>query len=347
MGGYIVDAIATEEIFDETGYLAANPDISKAVADGSLPSGRVHFENFGRHEKRPQRHVKKISEVKKDKLARIRPLLRKDMRMVESDECLDFLTAELRTQFNIIDTDAVSSNVYDMHSVALIEKHRDGIILDCGAGKRGVYYDNVVNFEIVAYDTTDVRGVGEVLPFKDNSFDAVFSLAVLEHVKDPFQCAKEIIRVLKPGGDLMCCVPFLQPMHGYPHHYYNMTEQGIRNLFEPHIAIDRHEVYGTVRPIASLTWILNSWKDGLHGAAQDEFLNLTVSDLLGAPDDYKNREFVKQLSREKNFELASATVIFGKKEHEAPASRPQRRMPIGRLVSRLFSGASFSALRKR
>jgi hypothetical protein len=26
-------------------------------------------------------------------------------------------------------------------------------------------------------------------------------------------------------------VPFLQPLHGYPHHYYNMTGEGLRNLF--------------------------------------------------------------------------------------------------------------------
>jgi len=36
---------------------------------------------------------------------------------------------------------------------------------DAGACKKRAYYDNVVNLEIVPYDTTDVLGVGEVLPF--------------------------------------------------------------------------------------------------------------------------------------------------------------------------------------
>jgi SAM-dependent methyltransferase len=230
------------------------------------------------------------------------------------DGCIDFLTSELRERFNIVDTDAVSSNEYDGYALALIEKHRNGLILDCGAGRRQIYYSNVVNFEISNYDTTDVRGVGEVLPFKDCSFDAVFSLAVLEHVKNPFACAKEIVRVLKPTGDLMCCVPLLQPVHAYPHHYYNMTAQGLQNLFSPEIQVTRHEVYSSVLPIWSLTWILKSWAEGLVGEAKDEFLSLKVADLLQSGANYLGRRFVEELSPEKNFELASATVLFGYKK---------------------------------
>ena len=254
-----------------------------------------------------------FASAKKKKLDRIAPLLRMDMPYVFGNGDLDFLSPELRDRFAIIDTDAVSSNDYDDHAMALIEKHRDGLILDCGAGRRSVYFGNVVNFEIVAYDTTDVRGVGEVLPFLDNSFDAVFSLSVLEHVKDPFGCAREIVRVLKPGGDLMCAVPLLQPVHGYPHHYYNMTAQGLQNLFRENIEIDRHDVYFGVLPIWSLTWIVQRWAEGLSGPAKQEFLNLKLSDLLDTGEKYVDRSFVKQLSKEKNFELASATVLFGHK----------------------------------
>lgn len=303
----------TDENFDEAAYLLANPDVAAGVNAGQIKSGRQHFELFGKREGRCYRAL--MPPRKKFKLARIRPLLRSDLQMHETGVCFDFLTSELREQFDIIDTNNVSSNEYDSDVLALIEKHRGGIILDCGAGSRGTYYQNVVNFEVALYPSTDVRGVGEVLPFKDNSFDAVISIAVLEHVKDPWLCAQEIIRVLKPGGDLLCCVPFLQPVHGYPQHYYNMTELGLKNLFHPHITIARHEVAASTLPIWSLTWILNSWANGLDEKAREEFVNLRIADLMGDPRTYLSQKFVTGLTKEKNMELASATVIHGNKRY--------------------------------
>ena len=307
--------LATDKNFNELAYLLANPDVAAAVATGHIKSGRQHFDVHGTHEGRRLRYA--VEEQRKHlKLAHLRSFLRTDMLMHEASDYFDFLTPELREQFNIIDTTAISSNEYDPDGLALIEKHRDGLVLDCGAGSRGVYYQNVINFEIAVYPSTDVRGVGEVLPFKDNSFDAVISIAVLEHVKDPWLCAKEIIRVLKPGGDLLCCVPFLQPMHGYPHHYYNMTELGLKNLFGSSIDITQHEVPASVLPIWSLTWILSSWANGLDEKTREDFMNFKISDLMNDPRSYISMDFVKKLSKEKNMELASATMIYGKKRFE-------------------------------
>jgi SAM-dependent methyltransferase len=311
-----VELMATEENFSAAAYLLANPDVAAALERGSLTSAREHLEKFGRFEGRKQRDSSLISTAKKRKHETIRPTLAPGMTCVESGDCFDFLTDELRRQFNILDTASTSSNGYDRYALELIDRCGDGLVLDCGAGRRDIYFDNVVNFEIVRYDTTDVVGVGEMLPFRDNTFDAVLSLAVLEHVKDPFTCAQEISRVLKPGGKLICCVPFLQPYHGYPHHYYNMTHQGIANLFAGRLMIDKIDCYESVLPIWSLSWILNSWCNGLHGKAREEFENLRVRDLLDSPKTYLDRRFVRELSAEKNLELASATVLFG---HKKPA----------------------------
>ncbi len=317
MASYTLEVAATEQNFDEEGYLLANPDVAEAVGKGQMASGRAHFEAFGRSEGRRIRTRVgagwPITEAKKRKLERIRPLLRTDMGCVETPVFFDFLTAQLRAQFDIVDTAAVSSHGYDRYALDIVAKHEAGLVLDCGAGRRPEYFDNVVNFEIAAYETTDVRGVGEALPFVDDAFDAVLSLSVLEHVKDPFRCAGEIARVLKPGGALMCCVPFLQPLHGYPHHYYNMSAQGLRNLFQDHLAIDDVTVFAGTVPLWSLAWILRSWAAGLSGRTREDFLQMRVSDLMGDPVSHLDQPFVRELSNEKNLELASATVLFAHK----------------------------------
>lgn len=52
------------------------------------------------------------------------------------------------------------------------------------------------------------------LPFKNNSFDVVTSLANLEHLYSPEYSLREIYRILKPGGLLLLTVPstFSKPL---------------------------------------------------------------------------------------------------------------------------------------
>jgi SAM-dependent methyltransferase len=309
-----LETIATPENFDEVGYLAANPDVAEAVRKGHFRNGRQHFEGHGRKEGRLVRFPRSIAELQREKLKRIEPLLRRELPHVRRGAKYDFLTEELRREAGIVETNAISAHGYDSYALDLIAACRDGLVLDCGAGKRPVYYPNVVNFEIADYETTDVIGVGEELPFQDHSFDAVLSLSVLEHVRDPFRCAAEIVRVLKPGGKLICCVPFLQPLHGYPHHYYNMTGQGLRALFERRLTIDDQIVPHSTLPLYSLTWLVQSWARGLQEEARNQFLSMRVADLLKQPAELADRRWVTELPDQSNFELASATMLFAHKE---------------------------------
>ncbi len=224
-----------------------------------------------------------------------------------------FLTQNLTEIGNIKPTANVSANGYDPKALDIIKKYPDGLILDNGCGLRNFYYDNVVNFEIVNYPTTDVIGIGEKLPFKSNSFDAVFSFAVLEHVRNPFECAKEIIRVLKPGGIIYVAVPFLQPFHGYPDHYYNMTSNGLKNLFAEKLQIIEDGVPLSGVPIWTLSWFLNSYVQGLPPSIAEKFKNMKVSELMADPMSCLYQDFVQELSAAAKEELACVNYIIATK----------------------------------
>jgi SAM-dependent methyltransferase len=226
----------------------------------------------------------------------------------ETPALIDCLPHATRVELHLDPTENVSSHEYDEHALAIIDRHRDGLVLDCGAGQRNTYYANVVNYEIVDYDSTDVLGAAERLPFKDESFDAVLSLNVLEHVKDPFQAAREIMRVMKPGAELMCVAPFLQPLHGYPHHYYNMTAQGLENLFLP-LRQRSISLYGAMHPIWALTWFLDRYAAGLADAQRERFLTMSVADLLAATSSPDCDAVVSGLSLAARSELAAAHAL--------------------------------------
>lgn len=260
---------------------------------------------------------------KRRKLKRLSEILRKDLQHVRTARHYDFLTPELRSRFSIVATDNVSAHAYDGYAQDIISTFSSGLVLDCGAGRRAKYHENVVNFEIVDYDSTDVLGVGEVLPFRDDVFDAVLSLNVLEHVKNPFQCAAEIVRVLKPGGKLYCVVPLLQPVHGYPHHYYNMTAAGVGNLFDGRLVPDRQEVLASGHPVWALCSIISSWAGALQEEdVRQQFLDMKVADLVRDPLELLSHDFVRRLPVEKQFELACTTAYFGRKPESPEPAAP-------------------------
>jgi SAM-dependent methyltransferase len=107
----------------------------------------------------------------------------------------------------------------------------DGLILDCGGGDRVLADPRYINLDFEEYQLPAVYGDVLKLPFRENTFDLVFSQAVLEHVRDPFQAVEEMRRVTRPGGTVWAGMAFLQPVHAVPCHYFNATAWGIEELF--------------------------------------------------------------------------------------------------------------------
>lgn len=125
-----------------------------------------------------------------------------------------------------------SKNPYGAQVLELIESNRDAWVLDMGSGSPSQGFYNVAHLDLYAYDHVDVITDGRSLPFADETFAAIASEAVLEHVENPDEYMEELVRVLKPGGKVRLDAAFMQPYHGYPDHYFNMTRSGLRVVVE-------------------------------------------------------------------------------------------------------------------
>ena len=93
--------------------------------------------------------------------------------------------------------------------------------------------------EPMGADTCDLDLDVQAIALPDDSEDCVLCLEVLEHVTDPFRAARELMRIIRPGGRLFLTVPFLTSYHGkgdtpdhagYPD-FWRFTHQGLQHLF--------------------------------------------------------------------------------------------------------------------
>lgn len=106
--------------------------------------------------------------------------------------------------------------------------------LCCGNGvHRGICEH--AGFEWVGVDAdprlaATVVADSHALPFLDESFEFVLSVASLHLMRQPHVVLKEVRRVLQPGGAFIGTVAFLEPFHdgGYYHH----THLGILNSLD-------------------------------------------------------------------------------------------------------------------
>jgi len=132
----------------------------------------------------------------------------------------------------------------------IIKMIQEGNLLDVGCGDGN--FAKIIN-KNVEYYGIDIKknsnGVKECditkdrFPFKNNFFDTVIMLEVLEHIPDYTNCFLEIKRVLKKDGVFICSVPncykfykikrdFFNQNHETPEHIVSFHKNTIKNLLE-------------------------------------------------------------------------------------------------------------------
>ncbi|MBI3462484.1 MAG: methyltransferase domain-containing protein [Planctomycetes bacterium] len=211
-----------------------------------------------------------------------------------------------------------SNNPYPSTVLEVLEQvhAQDGLALDVGSGRRLFGADRLVQLEICAYPFTDVVSQAEGLPFRDESFDFVFSLAVTEHVKRPWILASEMQRVLRRGGTVIVDSAFLQPLHGYPSHYFNMTHWALRDLFEE-VDILSLKPRDHQHPWFALRWILDWVLSDLAPAQRSLLGRLTVERFLEQLSKYcqgqTNQLADVRLSEERLQALAAGFTLHGRR----------------------------------
>jgi len=135
------------------------------------------------------------------------------------------------------------------------------------------FYDmNYVNLDIVddknsTTITADITNCPEV---KSEQFDFILCSDTFEHITEPWNAAKEIIRLLKPKGLCFIIAPFSWRYHTAPIDYWRFTPQCLVYLFKDLELIE-----------ANWSWSLNARRGNAEKGIQG---NGTCNDLV--PEDY-------------------------------------------------------------
>jgi uncharacterized protein YbaR (Trm112 family) len=186
----------------------------------------------------------------------------------------------------------------------------DQVVIDCGCGNMRLDDPCIIRMDYKLTPYVDVVGDIHALPFRRDSIDFFFSLAVFEHLRNPFLAAQEIFAILKPGGYVYGDCNFVFPYHGFPHHYFNATIHGMEQVFAPFRKL-RLGVAPFQMPSFAVESILNTYLAmmPIENASEQEFVD-TVKKLLAFPLRYYDTKMGQDIA----FRLSAGTYFAGVKQ---------------------------------
>ena len=101
------------------------------------------------------------------------------------------------------------------------------------AGFPKVPPEDYVRLDIAAGPDVDVVGDLHALPADwSGRYDSFLAIAVWEHLERPWIAAKEVERILAPGGTFLVVTHQTFPIHGYPSDFFRFSREALRLMFE-------------------------------------------------------------------------------------------------------------------
>ncbi|WP_331541069.1 class I SAM-dependent methyltransferase [Phenylobacterium sp.] len=179
-----------------------------------------------------------------------------------------------------------------------------------GSGSDNLYAGDleIVGLDIYPTALTQVVADAHEIPFVDETFDAVWLQAVLEHVLDPAVVVSEVHRVLKPRGLIFADTPFMQPVHEAAYDFTRFTRSGHRWLFRQFEEIEHGATAGAG---TALLWSIRYFVRAVTGSR-------LAAALCSAPVFWL-RFFDRDTQRHRD--AASGFYFFGRKTGSALSPR--------------------------
>src|SRR5581483_2444064 len=131
-----------------------------------------------------------------------------------------------------------------------------------------------------------------------------------EHLRQPFLAAREMFAALREGGYVYGECNFVFPYHGYPHHYFNASQQGLEEAFAPFTRL-RSGVAPYQMPSFAVRSVLGEYRERLvrFAAEASADTRLLIDELCEQP----LRDFDRCFPEAEAANLAAGVFFFGVK----------------------------------
>ena len=203
----------------------------------------------------------------------------------------------------------------EQHRAIMQSLPASSIILDMGAGNMAVNLPNIIRIDVTLTPYVDVVGDSHALPFLPGVFDYILSLAVIEHLRQPFVAAQEMYDALRTGGYVYGDCNFVFHYHGFPHHYFNATQQGLEQVFARFTKL-RSGVGPFQMPSFALRAVLATYRQelGFDGEPNVSEFQALLQEVL----DHPLSTYDSRFSEEGALRVAAGTFYVGVKSPMEP-----------------------------